>query len=169
MEVTSYSELIAGINAQREALGVRLVDFDELAGFPAGLAGKVFGPSQVKRLGPEKMFDAMRAAGLRIRLEPDPEQIEKMKMRIAENFNPRQANQARPANYASPMSTHQLSRVFKHLSRLGAKGRMRKMTKAQRSAHARHAAIERWKKYRKRQKAAHRRRLKDATKREGVE
>src|SRR6266576_2695234 len=102
-EVTSYTELIAGINAQREALGVRLVDFDELAGFPAGLAGKAFGMLQVKRLGPEKLFDAIRAAGLRIKLEPDPEQLEKMRIRIAENFNPRQGNQARSANHSSPV------------------------------------------------------------------
>ncbi|MEH2560894.1 hypothetical protein [Bradyrhizobium sp. AZCC 2289] len=27
------------------------------------------------RLGPEKLFDAMRAAGLRIKLEPDPLQL----------------------------------------------------------------------------------------------
>jgi hypothetical protein len=43
---------------------------------------------------PEKLFDAIRAAGLRIRLEDDPEQTAKMARHIAENFNPRQ--QPRP-------------------------------------------------------------------------
>lgn len=62
----------------------------------------MFGILQVKRLGPEKMFDAIRAAGLRLRIEEDPEQTAKMKARIAENFRPRQANQARPNNHAHP-------------------------------------------------------------------
>ncbi|KJC37707.1 hypothetical protein [Bradyrhizobium sp. LTSP857] len=99
--ITSYSELIAAINAQREALGVRQQDFDELAGFTPGMTGKAFGPGMVRRLGPEKLFDAMRAAGLAIHLEPDPEQVERMKRRIAENYLPRQANQARPNNRAN--------------------------------------------------------------------
>jgi hypothetical protein len=93
--VTTYTELMAGIQAQVGELGLKLTDFDDLAGFPAGLSGKVFGMLQVKRLGPEKMFDALRAAGLRIRLEIDPEAGSTNETRIADNYNPRQANQAR--------------------------------------------------------------------------
>jgi hypothetical protein len=113
--VTSYTELITGIRTQLGALNIRYEDFDELAGFAAGLSGKVFGPSQVKRLGPEKLFDAMRAAGLRIRLEADPEQLEKMRNRIAENYNPRQANQARPNNHSHP-STKMVDTVLNYLA-----------------------------------------------------
>src|ERR1700744_522982 len=103
--VTSYTELMAGIQAQVGALGLKLTDFDDLAGFPAGLSGKVFGMLQVKRLGPEKMVDAIRAAGLRLRLEVDPDQEAKMKPRITENYNPRHANQARPQHSSSPVGT----------------------------------------------------------------
>jgi len=63
-EITSYTELVNGIRSQLGALGIRYEDFDELAGFAAGLSGKVFGPAQVKRLGPEKMFDAIRRGRL---------------------------------------------------------------------------------------------------------
>jgi hypothetical protein len=160
-EVTSYTELVNGIRSQLGALGIRYEDFDELAGFAAGLSGKVFGPAQVKRLGPEKMFDAIRAAGLRLRIEVDPEQAHKMQARIAENYNPRQANQARMGNNASPVSIALLSRCFKHLSRSGGKARMRKMTKEQRSKHAQHAANMRWKAERKRRKVAQRRRQRE--------
>lgn len=159
--VTSYTELMQGIQAQVGVLGLKLTDFDDLAGFPAGLSGKVFGLLQVKRLGPEKVFDALRAAGLRLRIEIDPEQEAKMRARIAENYNPRQSNQARTNNNASPVSTLVLSRAFKHLSRLGGKARMKKMTKEERSAHARHAAMMRWKAERKRRKVASRRRQRD--------
>ena len=148
--VTSYTELIGGIQARLGELGIRQVDFDKLAGFPEGLTGKAFGPSQVKRLGPEKLFDAIRAAGLKLRLEADPEQLERMQKQIAENCQPRQANQARMSNHASPVSTHLMGRVFKHFSRLGVKARFRKMSKRQRSEHARHAATQRWIKHRKR-------------------
>jgi hypothetical protein len=96
--VTCYTELIAGIQARVGELGICQADFDKLAGFADGLTGKAFGPSQVKRLGPEKLFDAIRAAALRLRLEADPEQLERMQKQIAENCQPRRANQARMGN-----------------------------------------------------------------------
>lgn len=164
-EVTSYSEMIAAIRTQVGALGVRYEDFDELAGFAAGLSGKVFGPSMVKRLGPEKLFDAMRAAGLRIKLEPDPDQLEKMRIRIAENYNPRQGNQARMNNSASPAGTYMMSRVFKHFAKLGGKARMAKMTPKERRSHQQMAALAKAKQDRKRRKALHQRRIKDAKRR----
>jgi hypothetical protein len=96
-DVTSYNEALPHIRDRVGAvLKIRYEDFDSLCDFPAGLSGKVFGPAQVKRFGIEKFFDALRGAGLRIRLEEDPEQTAKMLARIAENYNPRQANQARP-------------------------------------------------------------------------
>lgn len=152
MEVTSYTELMAGIKARVEALGLRQVDFDELAGFPIGLSGKVFGLLQVKRLGPEKMFDAIRAAGLRLRIEADPDQEAKMKQRISENFNPRQANQARPGHSASPASAAVLSRIFKPLARKGGKARWAGKSKKERSQHMRMVAMAGVKKRRKEMK-----------------
>lgn len=154
LEVTSYTELIRGVDARRIALGIRQADFEKLAGLSEGLAGRVFGPAQVKRLGPEKLFDVIRAAGLKLRLEPDEIQLAKMQKQIAENCIPMQSNQARNGNHASPVGTALLSRCFKHLSRLGNEARSRKMTKAERSASARHAANMRWKQIRKRRKAA---------------
>jgi hypothetical protein len=160
-EVTTYTELMAGIQAQVGALGLKLTDFDDLAGFPAGLSGKVFGMLQVKRLGPEKMFDAIRAAGLRLRLEVDPDQEAKMKQRITENYNPRQANQARIGHASTLPSTAVLSRVLKPLGRNGGKKRWAGKSKTERSAHMQMMINARWKAERKRRKAAHRRRLKN--------
>jgi hypothetical protein len=139
--ITSYTELMALIQAQVGALGLKLTDFDDLAGFPAGLSGKVFGLLQVKRLGPEKMFDAIRAAGLRLRLEVDPEQEAKMKTRISENYNPRQAMQARRQHSASQAGPAVLSRVLKPLAKLGGKARMAKMTKEELKQHQKMAAM----------------------------
>jgi hypothetical protein len=152
IEATSYTELMSAIQAQVGALGLKLSDFDDLAGFPAGLSGKVFGMLQVKRLGPEKMFDALRAAGLRIKVEPDPDQLEKMRKRIAENYNPRQANQARNGHAASLPSRAVLSRVLKPIGDLGRKSRWAKTTPKERSEHARMMAMAGVRKRRKEQK-----------------
>lgn len=140
-EVTTYTELMASIQAQVGALGLRLVDFDHLAGFPAGLSGKVFGMLQVKRLGPEKMFDALRAAGLRLRVEVDPEQQARMQARISENYNPRQARQARNGHAASMPSRAVLSRVLSPIARKGRESRWANTTKQERSAHAKMMAM----------------------------
>jgi hypothetical protein len=115
--VTSYTELISVIRSRVGALGVRYQDFDVLAGWADGLSGKAFGPCEAKRLGPEKLFDSIRAAGLRIRIEEDPEQTAKMTQRISERFNPRQANQARMNNNNHPRPSQQLiDRVLTHLA-----------------------------------------------------
>lgn len=159
--VTSYTELIGAIHAEIQRLGVRSLDFDELAGFAPGLSGKVFGMLQVKRLGPEKLFDAIRAAGLRLRVEIDPEQQAKMIQRIADNFNPRQANQARNGHAASTASTAVLSRVFKPLAKMGGKKRWQRKSKEDKSAHGSMMANARWKRVRKRRRVANARRQRE--------
>lgn len=152
--VTTYTEMMAGIQAQVGALGLKLTDFDDLAGFPAGLSGKVFGMLQVKRLGPEKMFDALRAAGLRIRLEIDPDQEAKMKSRIADNYLPRQQQQARNGHSSSLPSSAVLTRVLRPIGKLGGKARWAGKSKAERAAHGKLMVMAREKKRRAKKRAA---------------
>lgn len=134
-EVTSYTEAVEAIRARVGELQLRYQDFDDLAGFPAGLSGKVFGILQVKRLGPEKLFDAIRAAGLRFRIEIDPEQTAKMQARITDNYNPRQANQSRNGHASTTPSSAVLTRVFKAMGRTGGKGRWAGKSAKERSEH----------------------------------
>lgn len=161
-EVTSYTELIAGIDAGRVEMGLRHLDFEVLCSMTQGHWGKAAGQLQAKRLGPEKIFDALRAAGLRIRLEVDPEQRAKMIARSAEQFNPMQKNQARAGNHASPVGMAITSRVFKYYARKGGKASMQKKSREELVQHQKNAANARWKRYRKKQakrarqsKAAH--------------
>jgi hypothetical protein len=143
--VTCYNEMIQRLRDRVGQLGVRYLDFDQLAGFAEGLSGKVFGGAQVKRLGIEKMFDALRAAGLRIRIEEDPEQTAKMRARIAANFNPRQAQQVRPRNDAN-MSNEAIDRVLNYLvNKRGGLIRLNAAVRRARSNCARRAAIAQWK------------------------
>jgi hypothetical protein len=136
-EVTSYSEALPHIRDRVGAvLKIRYEDFDSLCDFPAGLSGKVFGPAKIKRFGIEKFFDAIRGAGLRIRLEEDPEQTEKMLKRIAENYNPRQANQARLGNSAN-LSNKFIDSALDYL--VNKKGGLARLNKAVKQARANHA------------------------------
>jgi hypothetical protein len=139
-EVKTYIELIGGIQARIGGLGIRQVDFDKLAGFAEGLTGKAFGPSQVKRIGPEKLFDAIRAAGLKLRLEPDPEQLARMQKQIAENCVPRQAHQVRMGNRSHP-SRKMIDEILSYLaSKKGGIARLNEAMREARSHWARHAA-----------------------------
>jgi hypothetical protein len=143
--VTSYSEALGLI---RERVGtvlkIRYQDFDSHCDFAEGLSGKVFGASQVKRLGIEKFFDAIRGVGLRIRFEEDPEQTARMLERVARNYEPRQANQARPNN-TSHLSNKTIDEVLNYLaSKRGGLARLRDAVKQARSNSARHAAKAGW-------------------------
>jgi hypothetical protein len=144
VDIKSYTELMSGIQARVGELGIRQVDFDKLAGFADGLAGKVFGPSQVKRLGPEKMFDAIRAVGLKLRLEADPEQLARMQKQIAENCIPRAAYQVRMRNHSRP-SRKMIDEILSYLaSKKGGIARLSEAMQEARSNWARHAAKQRW-------------------------
>jgi hypothetical protein len=114
-EVACYSEMMARLRDRVGQLGVRYLDFDKLAGWAEGMSGKAFGQAQIKRLGSDKLFDAIRAAGLRLRIEEDPEQTAKMKARIEQNFLPRQGNQARMGN-RSNLSTKTIDDVLSYLA-----------------------------------------------------
>jgi hypothetical protein len=147
--VTSYSEMVAAIRDRvGSVLEIAYVDFDDLCGFASGLSGKVFGPSQVKRLGPEKMFDAIRGVGLRIRFEEDPEQLARMLERVARNYSPRQANQARMGN-RSHLSNQLIDEVLNYLAnKKGGLTVLQAAVKKARSNSARRAANILWQKKR---------------------
>jgi hypothetical protein len=145
IDVTCYAEALGPI---RERIGsvlkITYANFDKLACFPEGLTGKVMGRSQVRRLGIEKFFDALRGAGLRIRLEEDPEQTEKMLNRIAQNYPPRQANQARLGNSAN-LSNKFIDSVLDYLTnKKGGLARLNKAVKEARANVARRASIAGW-------------------------
>jgi hypothetical protein len=136
-DVETYTELINAIRSRVGELGIRYQDFDSLADFPSGLSGKIFGPSQVKRVGPEKLFDALRAASLKIRIEPDEEQLRRMQKSMAENCQPRQAKQARMNNH-SHLSNKFIDSVLDYLAnKKGGVARLNKAVKQARSNHAR--------------------------------
>jgi hypothetical protein len=138
IDVTCYSEALGPIRERvGSVLKITYANFDKLVDFPEGLTGKTLGRSQVKRFGIEKFFDAIRGVGLRIRFEEDPEQTEKMLDRVAKNYPPRQANQARLGNSAN-LSNKFIDSVLDYLTnKKGGIARLNKAVKQARSNHAR--------------------------------
>jgi hypothetical protein len=148
--VTSYTEAVTAIRARLgQRLNISYEAFDTLCSFPSGLSGKIFGPSQVKRLGPEKMFDALRAAGLRIRFEEDPGQTAMILDRIKNNFPPRQDKQAR-MNNRSHLCNRIIDEALDYLvnGKRGGLARLNDAVKQARSNQARRAANAFWKRKR---------------------
>jgi hypothetical protein len=78
-DVTNYNEFASVIQARVSALGIRQLTLtNSLA--PRGLERQgIWSLRRVRRLGPEKLFDALRAASLKIRIEPDAAQLERMR------------------------------------------------------------------------------------------
>jgi hypothetical protein len=140
IDAVTYNELIDGIQVRLGELGIRQVD--SMGRMPSQSGHRQMMPTyqSVKRLGPEKLFDAIRAAGLKLRLEPDPEQLARMQKQIAENCQPRQAKQARMGNHSHP-SQKLIDDVLSHLaSKRGGLAQLRDAVKKARSNWARHAA-----------------------------
>lgn len=159
-EVTSYTELIAAIDAGRMEMGYRHLDFEVLIGVTQGHWGKAAGMLQVKKLGIEKIFDALRGAGLKISVEVDQDQRAKMLARAAQRFNPMQANQARPRHSSTLPSTPVLNRVMQPWRKIGGKKRWAGKSKKEISEHMRMMALARVRKDRKAKRVALRRRQK---------
>jgi hypothetical protein len=147
--VTSYKEALAPIRERvGSVLKIRYQDFDHVCGWSEGLSGKIFGETQVKRLGVDKFFDAIRAVGLRICFEEDPEQTARMLQRVARNYSPRQANQVRMGN-RSHLSNKLIAEVLNYLAnKKGGLTELQAAVKNARSNSARNAASVRWRKRR---------------------
>lgn len=156
--ITSYTEIIAAIEAGRVEMGYRQLDFEVLIGVTQGHWGKAAGLLQVKKFGIEKIFDALRGAGLRIRVEVDPDQRAKMLARAAKKFNPMQGNQARLCHASTTPSSAVLTRVFKAMGRNGGKARWHRKSKEARSEHMRMMVMAREKKRRRARRVAQQRR-----------
>lgn len=148
--VPDYDAMIAVLATRREQRNISFTDLDELAGVATGYSSKALGGSQTAKLGWLSTFLILPALGMRLVLEVDEEAAAMFDKRIT----PRQANQARPNNYASRAGKRQIQRVFRHFSAKGGKARMRKMTAEERSEHQRRAANARWFAERKKRKRA---------------
>jgi hypothetical protein len=144
-ELRNYEDLVVALGGMVSERQISLSDLDELSGLQAGYNGKCLGQARVKKYGPMSMWLVMQTLGVRLVMIEDAEALAAMQ----ERYTKKDVQQSRPQNHSSPAGKGMMSRVFKHFARLGGRARMKKMTKAQRSEHARDAINARWRRIRK--------------------
>ena len=99
--IRSYDDLIVALRARKDRLQLTDATMDALAGWQSGYTGKLFGPSQVKKLGGLSFELALTTLGVRLELVEDPEAVAMMERRWEQR--------ERPANVA----THRISEALK--------------------------------------------------------
>ena len=145
--VHDYDGLHRILRDRIEELNVARSTVDHVAGLPSGYSGKILSPQPTKRLGKLLLGSMLGGLALRLVVEEDPEQFERIKSRLVE----RQAGQTRPKLHADakPVSIHDearrlLQNAMRRNGRKGVRARMKKLTPEERSRVARQAARARW-------------------------
>ncbi len=138
--IADYDQLIAAFRARVDTLQLSQALIDDLAGWASGYSGKLFGPSQTKRLGLGNLFILLETLGLGLALVENPAALRKMERRYERRSEwTRRTGVIR--KQFSPEVRQKL--VSEHMSEIGSiGGRARAKCVAARSA--RHAALSRW-------------------------
>jgi hypothetical protein len=90
--VRNYSELVDALARwKNEVLSISNEQLEHIAGFTRGHADKMLGPTRQKGIGQNSFDLLLGALGVRLRLEIDPEQME----RVASRHTPRNEKQLR--------------------------------------------------------------------------
>jgi hypothetical protein len=87
-EANSYGDLIEALRRRAEQLDISRSTIDSLAGIADGLASKILGLGQSKRLGLETLGSVLQAMSLRIVVEHDDEAYESMRHRYVKRDGP---------------------------------------------------------------------------------
>jgi hypothetical protein len=140
-----YEALIAAIAQRRLELNVSFKTLAEAASLQADFLSGALDPSvpaqeRTRRLRWLSIFLLLPPLGLGLLFVEAPDLAARYDM------PKRQANQARPDNLSRAPSKRTLSRALSYLGQNGAKARSAAQTPQQRSAHARNAAMKRWRK-----------------------
>jgi hypothetical protein len=136
----NYDAMLSAIVRRAAERGLSYSDLDKIANLPSGYAGKALGPSQTCKLGWLSTYAVAWALGLGVAFVED----EKAAAAVADLALPRQANQARPNNYAARSGKRVRTRVFREFAALGRKTYATATAPELRKAIARHAALKRW-------------------------
>jgi hypothetical protein len=142
--IADYDAMIAALKARAAERGVSYGQLDQLAGTPDGYAGKVFGPSQTKKLGFQSFWYYLQALGLGLAFVENPEALAARQ----HLHGGRNACQARAGGHTGPVGRHAIRRVLRHLASAGGRASFAKKSATERRHHQQRAANALWKKAR---------------------
>jgi hypothetical protein len=140
--VDDHNQLLVAIRRRIAELNVSHETVEYLAGLQSGYLSKVIADPPPKRMSPFTQFLILQALGLRVRLEEDPQLIEKLKGR----WSKRKLRKSMRTAVSMDRVIHLPPDFMRRISRMGCEARMRKLSPERRSALARQAAMARWSK-----------------------
>lgn len=140
--VDCHDQLLAAIRKRIIEFQTTHEAIEDVAGLQSGYLAKILGKPPKKRLHPFLMLILLQALGLKTVLIHDPAFKQKMAHRLPRRRTKRCVRMGGAHHQAIKM---ELAPDFmRHISRLAADARRRKITPERRSALARHAAQSRW-------------------------
>lgn len=149
--VRDYDGVISAFKARADEIGVSTQFLDHLTGLPHGYVGKVLGPSRVRRIGFDSVFDLAEGLALRIEIVPDLEAAQRM----AKRWEKRDELRRRPGVVRKRFSAEVRSKVASEIGRMGGTAPKRfRISKKRRSAINRRNARIGWKTRRERHPAS---------------
>lgn len=132
--IRDYDGLITALKARADEIGVTTQFLDYLTGLPQGYVGKVMGPSRVRRIGFDSIFDLAEAVAMRLELVPDLEAAKRMEKR----WEARDEQRRRPGVIRKTFSPEVRAKVMSEIGRIGGtKPKRFRLSKKQRSIIAR--------------------------------
>jgi hypothetical protein len=141
-----YVELVDLLRERKAELGLSDAFVEEQCLMGAGSYTKYLGRAPIKNLTGSKLGDILAVLGCRLRLEPDPDQEERMRAR----WERRDAGKVHAPRRRVSKALMEVARplVLEAMARAGGEARARKLTGTQRSEAARTAALARWRLHR---------------------
>jgi hypothetical protein len=139
--IRSYDDLHKALRARADELNLSRLELDRLAGITSGYASKLLAPVPLKRLSPYTFTLMVGALGIRLRVEEDPEALE----RISRFAQKREVKVPMRAHKINPRSSKHFSlRQLKKWASRGGDMRAYRLGKRRRRAIAKQAAAIRW-------------------------
>jgi hypothetical protein len=96
--IRDYQSLVAALRAVQRFIGISNACLEEISGLPSAAADKYLGPSQTKRIGPNTLGLLLGGLGIRLRVEIDLEQTQ----RLAHRWEKRRADHVREHTRLAP-------------------------------------------------------------------
>ncbi len=79
--IADYDQLVSALRERIDKLAISQQLIDDLAGWAGGYAGKVLGPSEVKRMSTDSLFILLETLGLGLQLVENPAALARMEAR----------------------------------------------------------------------------------------
>jgi hypothetical protein len=114
--VRDYGSLVDALRAAKEYREISHETLEQIAGLCGGFVDKLLGVNQDKKIGPLTLGLLLAALGVRLRLEPDPEQAQRM----AHRWDKRNSKQVRVCRTVSQYALDRCRPVI--LSEMARKG-----------------------------------------------